>query len=228
MQCDRCQHSGVTPRAPDGRAAYHHGQLRAALVATATELARAGGPDAVVLREAARRVSVSPTAAYRHFQDREDLLLAVREAALRGLAQSMRDQDDGTSRRSEAAADAALLHFRALGQGYVAFALAEPGLFRTISVLPTGRQPPPLPAPEHDPLALLARALDRLVDVGVLDQTQRAHADAVAWSAVHGLSMLLLDGLLPDENAGQFPPADADVLIARVLDVVAFGLLPRP
>lgn len=196
-------------------------------MATATELARAGGPDAVVLREAARRVSVSPTAAYRHFQDREDLLLAVREAALRGLAQSMRDQDAGTSRCSEAPADAALLHFRALGQGYVAFALAEPGLFRTISVLPSRKQPP-LPAPEHDPLALLARALDRLVDVGVLDQTQRAHADAVAWSAVHGLSMLLLDGLLPDGIAGQFPPADADALVARVLDVVAFGLLPRP
>ena len=56
--------------------AYHHGDLRRALVEAATELAASGGADGVVLREAARRVGVSPSAAYRHFPNREGLLAA--------------------------------------------------------------------------------------------------------------------------------------------------------
>ncbi|MDQ6716487.1 MAG: TetR/AcrR family transcriptional regulator, partial [Actinomycetota bacterium] len=55
---------------------YHHGDLRRALVLAATSLARAGGPDAVVLREVTRQVGVSANAAYRHFADRDALLEA--------------------------------------------------------------------------------------------------------------------------------------------------------
>lgn len=50
-----------------GRSRYHHGDLRNALIEAAVELATEGGPERVVLREAARSVGVSPTAAYRHF-----------------------------------------------------------------------------------------------------------------------------------------------------------------
>src|SRR3954453_20111460 len=68
------------------RATYRHGDLRAALLTAGIELAREGGPDAVVLREATRQVGVSPNAAYRHFADREALLSAVCEAAQSTLA----------------------------------------------------------------------------------------------------------------------------------------------
>ena len=71
------------------RISYHHGDLRQALVDVGVELARADGPGAVVLREAARRLEVSPAAAYRHFHDRQDLLLAVRRQALSALGQRM-------------------------------------------------------------------------------------------------------------------------------------------
>ena len=71
------------------KAPYHHGDLRNALVTQATALARAGGPDAVVLREAARRVGVSPSAAYRHFPNREGLLAAVASRAREALATEM-------------------------------------------------------------------------------------------------------------------------------------------
>ena len=49
-----------------GRSTYRHGDLRRALLEAGTELARGGGPDAVVLREATRRAGVVPSAAYRH------------------------------------------------------------------------------------------------------------------------------------------------------------------
>src|SRR6187431_3001491 len=71
------------------RAPYHHGDLRNALVGQATDLARSGGPDAVVLREAARRVGVSPSAAYRHFPSLEALMAAVSSRAREALGTAM-------------------------------------------------------------------------------------------------------------------------------------------
>src|SRR3712207_9522742 len=71
---------------------YHHGNLRAALIDTAVAQARAGGPDAVVLRDAARRTGVSHNAAYRHFADRDDLLAEVSARGMAELEQRMRDR----------------------------------------------------------------------------------------------------------------------------------------
>src|SRR5437588_9447230 len=66
-----------------------HGAVRDGLVAAGLELARNGGPDAVVLREATRMVGVVPNAAYRHFADRDELLAAVCAAAMGKLADRM-------------------------------------------------------------------------------------------------------------------------------------------
>src|SRR5207245_8612215 len=73
---------------PPVRSTYRHGDLRRALLEAGIQLARRGGPDAVVLREATRRAGVVPNAAYRHFASRQDLLRAVRAAALASLAQA--------------------------------------------------------------------------------------------------------------------------------------------
>src|ERR1700760_1923807 len=67
---------------PPARGTYRHGDLRRALLDAGIDLARAGGPDAVVLREATRRAGVVPNAAYRHFADRDELLAAVCAAAM--------------------------------------------------------------------------------------------------------------------------------------------------
>src|SRR5258708_2657735 len=65
------------------------GAVRDGLIAAGLELARAGGPDAVVLRETTQMVGVVPNAAYRHFADRDELLAAVSTAAMRELAARM-------------------------------------------------------------------------------------------------------------------------------------------
>src|ERR1043165_9389847 len=65
------------------------GAVREGLVAAGLELARTGGPDAVVLREATRMVGVVPNAAYRQFADRDELLAEVCAAAMRELADRM-------------------------------------------------------------------------------------------------------------------------------------------
>src|SRR5262245_39851171 len=74
--------------APPARSTYRHGDLRRALLKAGVELARDGGPEAVVLREATRRAGVVPNAAYRHFENRQALLQAVRAAALAAVARA--------------------------------------------------------------------------------------------------------------------------------------------
>src|SRR5579871_5579450 len=78
----------LRPRRQGPRA---RGAVRSALVTAGVELARSGGPDAVVLREVTRMVGVVPNAAYRHFADRDALLAAVCSAAMREMARRMAD-----------------------------------------------------------------------------------------------------------------------------------------
>src|SRR4051812_7727728 len=81
------------------RGTYRHGDLRRALLDAGVALARVGGPDAVVLREATRRAGVVPNAAYRHFASRQELLQAVRAAALSALAVTMETELAALRRR---------------------------------------------------------------------------------------------------------------------------------
>ncbi|MBF4766162.1 TetR/AcrR family transcriptional regulator [Nocardioides agariphilus] len=179
---------------PSARAAskpYHHGNLRAALVEAGAELARTAGPDGVVLREVARRTGVSHNAAYRHFADRDELLSAIATLANEQLEQAMQRRIDEVEesdpdRRARA-------RLRATGRAYVEFALSEPGLFN-VAFCPT--EAADSSPDEAAPYLLLGHVLDELVEAGALSPDDRPGADVACWSAVHGLSVLLLDGPL--------------------------------
>src|SRR5262245_28492628 len=127
------------------RTTYRHGDLRRALLQAGIALAQAGGPDAVVLREATRRAGVVPNAAYRHFAGRVEWLQAVRGAALARLARSIESQLAKIIPRL-GPAKFARASLRAVGLGYLNFALTETGLFRTIFAVPY--EWPPAPDPE--------------------------------------------------------------------------------
>ncbi len=193
---------------------YHHGNLRAALVEAGAELARTAGPDGVVLREVARRTGVSHNAAYRHFADRDELLAEIASLASDQLAQAMqRRLDDVTENDPPLRARARL---RATGRAYVEFALAEPGLF-TVAFCPTDAADA---SPDGAaPYVLLGQVLDELVEAGAFSPANRVGADVVCWSAVHGLSVLLLDGPLRG-----MPPPDRAALVEKLLATVERGL----
>ncbi len=207
---------------PAARGSYRHGDLRRALVEAGIELARGGGPDAVVLREATRRAGVVPNAAYRHFASRQALLQAVRSAALSALAVAMESELARLSRTADPA-DFARASLRAIGTGYLRFAQTETGLFRTAFAVPGAS--PGAPDPDQagssglDPFQLLGAALDRLIAAGVLPQERRPGAEYLAWSAVHGLAMLVIDGPLRN-----LPRTQTDLLGQRLLDMVEKGL----
>src|SRR5215510_10909197 len=106
---------------PEARSSFHHGNLREALVQAGLAMARERGAGAVVLREATRHVGVTARAAYRHFADREALVRAVARAALAEMAR--------TIERKQAGAVDGLAMLRGVGEGYIQFALDEPGWF---------------------------------------------------------------------------------------------------
>jgi len=124
---------------------YHHGDLAAALIGAGLELTRTGGPEALGIREATRQVGVSPNAAYRHFADRQALLEAVSAAIQARMAEGMAAL--APPPRSGSAASRAVGRLRAVGLGYIEFALAEPGWF---SVAFFGAGAPHF-GPAHDP-----------------------------------------------------------------------------
>lgn len=206
----------------ESKAPYHHGNLSNALVRSGLALAREGGPEAVVLREAARRVGVSATAAYRHFASLPELVDAVSVACLTELARSM----EAEIRAAASPADPqelAWARMRAIGRGYVRFALREPGLFAVAfnrhkrDVDPTsGKGDSGTSAKE-----LLEGGLDALVGVGLLAPADRPAAATAAWASVHGLSMLLLGPLADIE------PPEREALIESTLDLVGRGLVIR-
>jgi AcrR family transcriptional regulator len=181
------------------RSTYRHGDLRRALLEAGIVLAQTGGPDAVVLREATRRAGVVPNAAYRHFAGRIELLQAVRMAALSRLARSMEAELDALN-PALGPAEFARASLRAIGVGYLNFALSETGLFRTIFAVPYEWPAPPDPAKAGatglNPFQLLGVALDRMVEAGVLPAERRPGAEYLAWSTVHGFAMLVIDGPL--------------------------------
>jgi len=111
------------------RDAYHHGDLRNALVASAVRLIEQGGEAAFSLREAARDVGVSANAAYRHFDDKTALLTAAAAGGLERLSALMQAAMDRAG-KSGGRESLAIARFRAVGRAYVEFALAHPELFR--------------------------------------------------------------------------------------------------
>jgi AcrR family transcriptional regulator len=174
------------------------GSVRDGLVVAGLELARTGGPDAVVLREATRMVGVVPNAAYRHFADRDELLAAVCAAAMRELAARMAA---GVARVRGKHGDpaAARRRLHAIGTAYLEFAREEPGLFATAFALPQQHAygaPDGGTGQERTPLEHLRAALDELVDAGVLHQRRRDGIEYPIWSAVHGLAVLTGQGPL--------------------------------
>jgi AcrR family transcriptional regulator len=191
-------HTPAETRQPERR--RPRGAVRDGLIAAGLELARVGGPDGVVLREATRMVGVVPNAAYRHFADRDELLAAVCTAAMGELADRMA-ADVARVPGKHGDPDAARGRLGAIGLAYLRFAREEPGLFATAFAVPEQhpyQSPDRGAGQDRTPLGQLRAALDELVEAGVLDRRRRDGIEYPIWCAVHGLAVLAGEGPLRD------------------------------
>ena len=181
--------TGKAPARP-----YHHGRLARALVDVARRILEAGGPTALSLRAVAREAGVSPTAPYRHFKDKTDLLAAVAhggwEEVCRIAAEARRAVRDPRDALTE------------IGVAYVTFARENPALYQLMYDTTCERTS----MPEHMRQegsgyaqvrsALIAAGCDP-DDVGELELQTIA-----CWCAVHGLAEIAnFKGLQPLQAA---------------------------
>ncbi len=202
----------VAPK-PSKKRGYHHGNLRRALMDQALELVREGGPHAVTMREAARRIGVSSGAPYKHFADQDELMRALSEEGFERMKAVM---DEAVA----AAGDDALERFRAMGIAYVQFAVANPEYFRIMSI------------PEFVPRELESRddyngAVDHILDsqrTGRMASEDPQTVMLAAHCLMHGLAHLFVDGYMSVSGIG---PDQAETVARAVTEVLGRGLLPR-
>jgi AcrR family transcriptional regulator len=169
--------------------AYHHGDLREALVRAALEILEDSAVTEVSVRAAARRAGVSTGAPYRHFADRDALLSAVAAVGYRELAAALLGAQPAP-RTADDLADIAI--------AYVQFALTRPGLFRVMFAEGCDRTNPD----RVDAVAAITEYVKAIARQVIPDADPEPLATAM-WALVHGLAFLHLDGKLDATSADE-------------------------
>lgn len=198
------------------RKAYHHGNLRSALIAAALKEVAKLGPDGFSLRGVARRAGVSAPAVYRHFADKDALLAAVAAECWERIGAAL-------TAAIAAAPDDALERFRATGVAYVTFAVEHPAHFRALAVPGLFEKMPPevrerVTAWGAAQRASLAQAQERGEVAPIpLDDIMLA-----ASSLTHGIATQIVEG-----KFGKVDVARARELALAATAVFGLGIVPR-
>ena len=175
------------PRRP-----YHHGNLRRGLLDEALATIRAEGVDRLTLREIGSRLGVSRSALYRHFADKRALLAAVATEGFRTLRQHLvAAWAEGGHNRAA---------FEAMGIAYVRFAVGNSSHYRVMfggSIDPKVCGPE-LAAEAAGAFQALVDALSSLQRAGIVRADDTLTIARYVWAVVHGVSMLAINGQLPD------------------------------
>jgi len=199
---------------------YHHGDLRAALIAAALKLIEERGVKGFSLKDAAAMTGVSIAAPYRHFPDKEALLQAIRDE---GFAEFDATLDEASQRENTPKA-----RIVELGMAYVRFALQRPAHFRVMFGLSGrsangeiakrgGPRTDGVMTPGEKGFHLLVRAVAELYpEAAQLRQMDRV---VMSWSLVHGFALLQLEDAFADTVGGDIPEAQ----LRRVLELMLEG-----
>jgi len=198
----------ATPKSATPKAAYHHGDLRRALIAAARAILEEDGLPALSLRAVARRAGVSQAAPYHHFPDKDALLAALGAEGFDALDRAMRQRMAGLRDPAQ--------RLVASGVGYVAFAVENPALFKIMfgaSMRGEGSHPERSAAGERA-YATLETAVQATLGDKVGAAGGRALACLRAWSLAHGLAKLLVEGGI---DLARYGARDVDELARRTL-----------
>lgn len=166
---------------------YHHGHLAESLLDAVDQIASEFGIEAVTLRACAKRIGVSPASAFRHYVDKRALLTAFARRALDQLAEAM----EAAQQRAQAGGGGDA--FQAVGMAYVRFALEKPAFFRAMwrEEMIYSRDPDYLAAADRLAGYLREGFARTIADDDPHDFSPQ---ELLAWSSVHGLASLFVDG----------------------------------
>lgn len=198
------------------KSAYHHGDLKEALVGAALAAVAETGVAGFSLRDLAKRVGVSPAAPYRHFPDKAALLAAVAEQGFHTLTRMMKEA------QAVAGSDP-VARFQALGITYVRFAVGHRAHFRVMFGPEAAEkaQHPALQQAEAAAFDLCVTAIQDGQAAGRIRSGDAVELALSAWALVHGLSGLILDGLVDWAGKGEVP---TPLLAQRIGELLFTGL----
>lgn len=170
----------------DKKQGYHHGNLAQSLLNAVDELASKFGIESVTLRGCAKLVGVSPSSAFRHYADKRSLMTAFATRALHQLSDRMTEAREGAVRGGENP-------FHAVGLAYIGFALDKPAFFRAMwhEEAIYSNDPDYVAAAATLSAHLQGGFADTIEDH---DPDHLSARELLAWSAVHGLASLYVDG----------------------------------
>ena len=208
---------------------YHHGDLRRALLDASLELLAESGPQALTLREVARRAGVSHAAPYRHFADKDELVAAVAEEGFATLRERMlaaaavaRTSIEALERSGVAYVRLALEHpaHCAVMFGRVASDLkqrrVETGSARLGASLDAGHA-------AYDGLVQLVVAAQRDGFIRAGDPEEYAH---IAWATVHGIATLAMARMFEDDDERPWPDELVLAFTERAVANLSRGFAP--
>ena len=203
-------------RRPSAERPYHHGDLRRVLIDAALKLAEEGGPEAVSVREAARRAGVSAGAPFRHFESRQALMTAVAEEAQRRFRAEIERALAG------APADDPLQRFRKLGLAYLRWAMKNPAHFEIIS---SGRHfdhdAAALSRDNAELVALTERTLAEAFEKGQLKPADLKQVQIAGRAVVYGFARMNVDGHFPRWGVAR---GEAGRMAEAVIDLFIKGI----
>ena len=176
--------------------AYHHGDLKNALVAAALSILARDGINALSLREVARSAKVSHAAPYRHFRDKEALVASIAEEGFRRLsgymyAEIKKYPDDFRKQ------------FEASGVGYIKFAKENPEYIKIMfgNHISCREDFPSLTETGRVSFMILVDSIRRCQENDIIKKGDPLEIALSAWSMTHGFSLLLIDGQLDSMNS---------------------------
>jgi len=213
----------VAPRGAKSRSAvpaYHHGDLKNALIDAAIALIAEHGTRGLSLREAARNTGVSHAAAYRHFANKESLLAAIAEQGFGELKRVMQAAADAQRGDPGAMLDAT-------GRAYVSFGVAHPEHLQVMfgNAISDMAEYPALAKVAAESYHVLGEVIAQGLNAGAMRSADPALIGIAAWSFVHGLALLIASGNVP---GGTGSPEDLARLLGGVLPMLRHGLAAVP
>jgi AcrR family transcriptional regulator len=215
---DSCYHAGMTATQPpsESRTRYHHGDLRAAMIRAAEQLITELGPEAVSVREVARRAGVSSGAPFHHFPTRQALMTAVAEEATHQLRQRVEAAVAGIPETKPAR------RMRAIARAWLRWVVDNPAQFKVVSDRRLIDFAEPIQRDNAAIQSLMRHALrhairsngKRAIDIDLAMLEMRAMA--------YGLARMLVDGHLPqwgvsEADTSRRMEAALDDLLARLM-----------
>ena len=185
---------------------YHHGDLRHTIIIEALAWIDRENIYSLSLRKIARRIGVSHNAPYRHFPDKESLLVEIAEIGFKQLHQALQQAIDESSGDAKA-------KLENIGVAYVEYALNNQAYYRVMfgdGCLGDSQKYPQLEQISAATFNILVNAIEVGQAEAMFNDQDSQQLASVCWSLVHGISLLAIDNQLMTADA------DAVTQLARI------------